>query len=374
MPAIWERYRDQFPVTKKLVYLNHAAVGPLCRPAAEAMQHLATDALEFGSEHYQQWMDTYEGLRVAAARMINSAPGEIAIVKNTSEGIATVATGIAWKPGDIVVAFEEEFPANFYPWKRLEANGVHVRWLSVFDELDRIDEACLGARMLAISYVQYLSGYRVDLNAIGEICARHGCFFLVDAIQGLGAFPIDVRAARIDALASDGHKWLLGPEGCGILYVRQEVQDEIEPVEFGWTNVAKYYDYASRDMALRPDAGRYECGTLNTIGCYGLRASFEFLLDVGVSNTAPAVQALGDRVWDGVTSLGFETLGRRSRESGAGIVSFRKPGVDSRVVVSKLRDAGIITAPRQGWVRCAPHFYIAPEEIDRMLAELAAIS
>lgn len=372
MQPLWQRHREQFPVTKKLIYLNHAAVAPLCRPAAQAMEHLAQDALEYGSEHYQSWMETYQGVRDAAARMITAKPGEIALVKNTSEGIATVAIGIDWKPGDIVVAFEEEFPANFYPWKRLEANGIRVRWLSVFDELDRIDEACKGARMLAVSYVQYLSGYRMNLEAIGEICERHGCFFLVDAIQGMGAFPIDVRGAKIDALAADGHKWLLGPEGCGVLYVRQEVQDEIEPIEFGWTNVAKYADYASRDMTLRRDAGRYECGTLNTIGCYGLRASMEFLLEVGVENICPAVRALGDRVWSGVTELGFETLGRRTEESGAGIVSFRKPGADSRVIVSKLREAGIITAPRQGWVRCAPHFYIAPEEIERMLEELKA--
>jgi len=370
MQPIWERYRDRLPVTKNLVYLNHAAVGPLCRPAAEAMQHLAQDALDFGSEHYQQWMETYQGVRVATARLINAAPAEIAIIKNTSEGIATVATGTSWKRGDAIIAFEEEFPANFYPWKRLEASGIEVRWLSIFDDLDRIDAACIGARMLAISYVQYLSGYRVNLDAIGEICRRHGCFFLVDAIQGLGAFPIDVRAAKIDGLAADGHKWLLGPEGCGILYVRREVQDEIEPVEFGWTNVAKYYDYSSRDMTLRPDAGRYECGTLNTIGCYGLRASIEFLLEVGIENTGPAIQALGDRIWEGVTALGFETLGPRSPETGAGIVSFRKPGVDGQAIVRKLREANIITAPRQGWVRCAPHFYIAPEEIDRMLVEL----
>lgn len=372
MQPIWEKYRDQFPVTKNLIYLNHAAVAPLCRPAAEAMRNLAQDALECGAEHYQSWMDTYQGLRDAAARMINAKPSEIAIVKNTSEGIATVAIGIDWKPGETVVAFEEEFPSNFYPWKRLEANGIKVRWLSIFDELDRIDEACRGARMLAVSYVQYLSGYRVDLDAIGEICERHGCFFLVDAIQGLGAFPIDVRAAKIDALAADGHKWLLGTEGCGVLYVREEVQDEIEPIEFGWTNVAKYYDYASRDMALRADAGRYECGTLNTIGCYGLRAAMEFLLEVGIDKVSPAVRELGDRVWEGVTSLGFETLGRRSAETGAGIVSFRKPGVDSRLIVGKLKEAGITTAPRQGWVRCAPHFYIAPDEIDRMLEQLRA--
>jgi selenocysteine lyase/cysteine desulfurase len=354
--------------------MNHAAVAPLCRRAADAMQHLAQDALHFGSEHYQQWMDTYHGIRTATAQMINAHPAEIAIVKNTSEGIATVAIGLNWKQGDIVVAFEEEFPANFYPWKRLEERGVEVRWLSIFDDLDRIDTACKGARMLAISYVQYLSGYRVDLTAIGEICKRNGALFLVDAIQGLGAFPVDVRAANIDALAADGHKWLLGPEGCGVLYIRRELQDEIAPVEFGWTNVAKYFDYSSRDMSLRPDAGRYECGTLNTIGCYGLRGALDFLLEVGVENIKRAVQSLGDRVWNGVTALGFETLGRRSPETGAGIVSFRKPGIEATVIVRKLREAGIITAPRQGWVRCAPHFYIAPEEIDRMLEVLKLTS
>ncbi len=335
---LWKKYRDQFPVTERLVYLNHAAVTPLCRAAAEAMQHLAQDALDYGSDHYQKWMETYAGLRASTARLINATPAEIAIVKNTSEGIATVATGIKWKKGDVVVAFSEEFPANFYPWKRLEAAGVEVRWLSIFDDLECIDKACKGARMLAISYVQYLSGYRVDLEKIGEICHRRGCFFLVDAIQGMGAFPIDVRAAHIDALAADGHKWLLGPEGCGVLYVRREVQDEIEPIEFGWTNVAKYYDYSSRDMTLRADAGRYECGTLNTIGCYGLRASIDFLLEVGIENTAPAIQALGDRVWDGVAALGFETLGRRTPETGAGIVSFRKPGVESQMIVRKLKE------------------------------------
>lgn len=370
MQALWGRYRNRFPVTERLIYLNHAAVAPLCRPAAEAMQSLAQDALDFGSEHYQNWLDTYEGLRVAAARLIGATPREIAIVKNTSEGIATVAAGMDWKPGDIVVAFQEEFPSNFYPWKRLEARGVEVRWLSIFDDLDCIDRACEGARLLAVSFVQYLSGYRVDLEKIGEICARRGCFFLVDAIQGLGAFPIDVRAAHIDALAADGHKWLLGPEGCGLLYIKQERQDEIEPIEFGWTNVAKYYDYSSRDMTLRSDAGRYECGTLNTIGCYGLRASIEFLLEVGMEQTAPAIQALGDRIHRGVTAMGFETLGRRSPETGAGIVSFRKPGIEAHAIVRKLKDASIVTAPRQGWVRASPHFYIAPAEIDRMLAEL----
>jgi len=360
---LWEQYRSEFPVTERLVYLNHAAVAPLCRRAADAMKRFADDALLYGSLHYDEWMATYEGVRTATARLIGAKPAEIALVKNTSEGVATVAIGVDWKAGDRIVAFAEEFPANYYPWKRLEAQGVKVDWLSYLDPLDRIDQATRGARLLAISFVQYLSGYRADLAAIGEICHRHGAFFFVDAIQGLAAFPLDVELMHIDALAADGHKWLLGPEGCGVLYVRQERQDEIEPVEFGWTNVAGYADYASRDMALRKDAGRFEPGTLNTIGCYGLRAAIEFLLEVGVDRTGPAVQALGDQVAQGARSKGYEVMGERTPATGAGIVAIRSPKVDHRMVVRQLRDRGFAVAPRQGWVRVSPHFYISPAEI-----------
>ena len=367
---LWVRHRNQFPVTEHLIYLNHAGVAPLCKRAADSMKQLADDACLFGSLHYDQWLDAYEGLRVASARMIGADRSEIAIVKNTSEGVATIALGIDWRPGDTVVAFEEEFPANFFPWKRLESKGVRVKWLRFADPLDRIEEAARGARLLAISFVQYLGGYRADLPAIGEICRRNGVFFFVDAIQGLGAFPLNVRAAGIHALAADGHKWLLGPEGCGILYIQKELQDSIEPVEFGWTNIAGYNDYACRDMALRPDAGRYECGTLNTIGCYGLRAAIEYLLEIGVENIAPAVQALADQLAEGAERKGYELLGQRTPSTAAGIVSFQKEGVDSRLIVRQLKDKGIIAAPRQGWVRTSPHFYESPEEMERVIAAL----
>jgi selenocysteine lyase/cysteine desulfurase len=194
----------------------------------------------------------------------------------------------------------------------------------------------------------------------------------VDAIQGLGAFPLDVRRARIHALAADGHKWLLGPEGCGILFVQKDIQDGIEPVEFGWTNVASYADYANRAMILRPDAGRYECGTLNTVGCYGLRAAIELLLEVGVERIAAHVQDLGDRIAAGVSAKGYEVLGMRTARTGAGIVSFRRPGLDARAIVSLLRDKAIVAAPRQGWVRTSPHFYAGPEDVERLLRALPA--
>ena len=364
------KYRDQFPVTEKLVYLNHAAVAPLSRRSAEAMKKLADDVLLYGSYHYDQWLDAYQGVRDASARLIGADRAEIAIVKNTSEGISTVAAGLDWRAGDKVVAFREEFPANYFPWKRLEEVGVEIQWLSVADSLDAIDAAAEGARLLAISFVQYLSGHRANLEAIGEICHRHGVLFFVDAIQGLGAFPLDVRKSRIHALSADGHKWILGPEGCGILYIQRDLQDSVQPVEFGWTNVARYNDYASRDMSLRPDAGRYECGTLNTIGCFGLRAALEFILEVGVDNIAPAVRELADGVADGAQRKGYTLCVERTEENAAGIVSIQKADVDSRLIVRHLKDKGFFAAPRQGWVRVSPHFYITREEIERFVEAL----
>jgi selenocysteine lyase/cysteine desulfurase len=363
-------YRNEFPVTEQLVYLNHAAVAPLCRRAAEAMKWVAEDALHFGSLHYDKWMAAYEGLRSATARLINAKPGEIAIVKNTSEGIATIALGLKWKAGDRIVAFKEEFPANYYPWLRLSEKGVEITWLSIYDPLEKIAAAARGARLLAISYVNYLSGFRVNLDAIGELCRRHNCFFFVDAIQGMGAFPIDVQRSHIDALSADGHKWMLGPEGNGVLFVRSDRLDEIEPVEFGWTNVAKYADYASRDMTLRQDAGRYECGTLNTVGCFGQRAALELLLEIGMEPVSAAVLALADQIYDGVRAKGYDVLVERTPESRAGIVTFRHPTISSPIVFGMLREAGVAAAPRQGWIRTSPHFYVSKDDISRVLEVL----
>ena len=367
---LWNRYRDQFPVTKNLIHLNHAAVAPLCKPAADAMRWLATDCEQYGSLHYEAWMATYEGLRRATAQLINSDPSEIAIVKNTSEGIATIANGLSWKPGDRIVVFEEEFPANQYPWQRLASKGVTLEWLRADGPMEKLEQAARGARMVALSFVQFLTGFRADLETVGKICQKNGCFFFVDAIQGMGYYPLDVQKCHIHALAADGHKWLLGPEGCGVLYVRSDVQDQIEPLEFGWTNVQNYSDYGQRTLTLRSDAGRYEPGTLNTIGIYGLEASIKFLLEVGIDQVSEAVLARTKQIHDGVLEKGYEILGERTPACDSGIVSFRKSGVDSRVVHKQLKDNGILTAPRAGWVRAAPHFYISPEDVQRFLAVL----
>jgi cysteine desulfurase / selenocysteine lyase len=367
------RYRDEFPVSRELIYLNHAAVAPLSRPAAAAMKYLADDVCGHGALHYDKWMEAYAGLRTAAAKLVNASPGEIAIVKNTSEGISTVAEGLDWKPGDTVIVFEEEFPANYYPWFRLERRGVELTRLSIYDPIEKIAAAIRDARLLAVSYVNYLSGFRVNLQQIGKLCNDHGCFFFVDAIQGMGAFPIDVEACHIDALAADGHKWMLGPEGNGVLYVREKWLDAIEPIEFGWTNPINYADYSRRDMTLRRDAGRFECGTLNTIGCFGQRASIEFLLEIGIDNIAAAVDSLASGLDASVRAKGYEVITPRTRDTGSGIVSFRHPAIDCRSILKDLERNRIVAASRQGWIRMSPHFYVSPDEMERVIQVLPAV-
>ena len=297
---------DAFPILKNWDFFNHAGVSPIPRVAADAIRQYAAES-EQGAYMETHWYKQIELLRASAAKLINADKDEIALVKNTGEGLSIVANGIAWKPGDRIVTTNVEYPSNIYPWMDV-ANRFGAELITVPEEispdgaarasLEKILQAAdhPRTRMLTISHAEYASGQRHDIAAIGAYCRSRNILICVDAIQTLGILPVDVQAMKIDYLSADGHKWLLGPEGCGILFVRKELQGDIEPVEFGWTNVAKYNDYASRYMTLRPDAGRYECGTLNTIGCYGLRASIELLLDVGVPAIGAAVQQLGDLV------------------------------------------------------------------------------
>jgi selenocysteine lyase/cysteine desulfurase len=369
----WEQYRPEFPVTERWAYMNHAAVAPLSRRAAAAMQGAIEDVCRNGVANHKDWDQVYSSLRSSAARLIGATADEIAIIKNTTEGLSVAANGLDWRPGDVAVAVEGEFPANYYPWQHLHKRGVDVRWVAQRGgriELEDLDRACRGARLLTISFVQYLSGFRIDLEAVGEICARHGCLLVVDAIQGLGVFPLDVRKAGIHALAADGHKWLLGPEGCGILYIASEVIPQIEPTEFGWTSVARWRDYQSHDMTPRPGAARYECGTLNTAGCYGMRAAIDLLLEVGIERIGERVAAMARRIAAGVQARGYQVLTEPDGGSTSGIVAFRKEGVDAVEAVGRLAAQGIAVAPRSGWIRASPHFYASDAEVEKLLAAL----
>lgn len=365
----FSRYQDEFPVRKSYIYFNHASVAPLPRRSAKAMQNFAQQVMEHAANRYSEWLRTYQGVRAAAAAMLGCDPGEIALTKNTSEGLAVVANGLDWRPGDIVVGIEDEFPANYFPWLRLQRRGVKTRWLKLHRgriELEELDRACCGARLLAVSFVQYLSGFRIDLDAVGEVCRRRGALLVVDGVQGLGPYPVNVKRSGVHALSASAHKWLLGPEGCGVLFLDRELLPRVEPVEFGWTNVEGSETY-SRDERLRTDASRYECGTLNTIGYIGLEKSLELFLEIGADRMARCVNRAAQHVYTGAREKGYELLAERIPECGSGIVSLRKEGVDSQQAVAELKRQAVVTAHRAGWIRVSPHFYAGEEEVAKFL-------
>jgi len=364
-------YRSLFPVTAFSIYVNHAAVAPISRRVHDAMASLLEDVQQFGAEHWQRWTETYSNVRRSLAQLLNAEASEIAFTKNTSEGISMFASGLDWQPGDEVVSIEGEFPTNFYPWKALERRGVVLR-LAPAEQGRVSQEAILGAltsrtRVVTVSFVQYLSGFRLDLEKLGQACVAHGCLLFVDAIQGLGAFPVDVKRANIAGLAADSHKWMLGPEGAALLYVNRRVMDEITPPEIGWTTVRHWSDFSRRDLSWRDDARRYECGTLNTVGVYGLGAAVNLLLEVGVTNIAERVLQLTDRLRDGLLAQGHSVFGPRAREEASGIVSFVPRQGGAERLLERFLAHRVQVAARGGMVRIAPHFYNTEEEIDRVL-------
>jgi selenocysteine lyase/cysteine desulfurase len=371
MPLDVQHYRALFPVTESSIYMNHAAVAPISRRVRDAMVGLLDEVQQSGAEHWERWMETYGGVRRSLAQLLNADPGEIAFAKNTSEGISTFANGLDWQPGDEVVSIEGEFPANFYPWKALEKRSVVLRLVPA-DEGRVSLESILGAlssrtRVVAVSFVQYLSGFRLDLEKLGQACAAHGCLLFVDAIQGLGAFPVDVRRAHIAGLAADSHKWMLGPEGSAVLYVNRQVMESITPSEVGWTTVRHWSDFSRRDLSWRDDARRYECGTLNTVGIYGLGAAVNLLLEIGIPNIAERVLDLTDRLRAGLLAQGHSVFGPHARAEASGIVSFvpRRGGAER--LLERFLTHRVQVAARGGMVRIAPHFYNTEEEIDRVL-------
>jgi selenocysteine lyase/cysteine desulfurase len=371
MPVDIQHYRSLFPVTASSIYMNHAAVAPISRRVRDAMVGLLDEVQQCGAEHWQGWVETYDAVRCSLAQLLNAEPSEIAFAKNTSEGISIFANGLDWRPGDEVVSIEREFPANFYPWKALEKRGVALRLVPA--EAGRVSqETILGAltsrtRVVTVSFVQYISGFRLDLEKLGQACAACGCLLFVDAIQGLGAFPVDVKRAHIAGLAADSHKWMLGPEGSAVLYVNRQVMERITPREIGWTSVRHWSDFSRRELSWRDDARRYECGTLNTVGIYGLGAAVNLLLEVGIPNVAERVLDLTDRLRSGLLAQGHSVFGPRARAEASGIVSFVPHQGEAERLLEWFLDHRVQVAARGGMVRIAPHFYNTEEEIDRVL-------
>lgn len=368
--------RAAMPACQERIYLDHAGVAPLSGPAAEAVAEAAADMARNGWLNSKRWGRLVERGRVLFARMIGAAPGDIAYVKNTSQGLLLAANSLPLREGDNVVVFHGEFPANVYPWLALAHRGVEARW--VRPESDRRIPPDLVAaamdsrtRVVALSAVQFASGFRADLGAIGDLCRARGAYFVVDMIQGAGAVPMDVSETPFDIGAADGHKWLLGPEGIGYLYCRPEILDQLAPTYMGWNSVRNAYDFEHYDPTPRPDARRFEEGSLNILGACGLAASVELLEGWGRDWVFARILELTHHVAEEVRRRGWELLSpMKHREERSGIVIFRVPGRDPGALVKSLASGGVLCAARGGGIRFSPHAYNTEDEIDEAFRRL----
>lgn len=372
------QWNDEFPQDPAICYLNHAAVAPWPKRAAEAVKAFACENLHQGARDYPRWVQLEHRLRGQLQTLLNApGKGDIALVKNTSEALSFVAMGLDWTEGDEVLISDEEFPSNRIPWEALAPRGVRLRQVSLngADPEGALIEAMGPAtRLLSISSVQYASGLRMDLARLGRACRERGILFCVDAIQSLGAIELDVQAIHCDFAMADGHKWLLGPEGLGVFYCRREVRDRLHLTQFGWHMVEALGDYDRADWMPASTARRFEPGSPNTLAQHALSASLELLLEVGLGRIQEALQQRTAYLIQSLGALpGARLLSPATPERRAGIVTFSFAGIDSQWLYQRLMQAGVVCAARGGGVRWSPHFYTSQQVLDRALGILRGL-
>lgn len=362
----------EFPQDENLLYLNHAAVSPWPRRTAAAVTGFALENVSEGARHYPRWMETEQQLREQLRTLINAPNTQsIALLKNTSEALSVVAGGIPWQPGDNVVSSNQEFPSNRIPWQARQKHGVEFREVELNDqdpEQALMDACDCQTRVLTVSSVQYGSGLKLDLERLGEFCRSRNIRFCIDAIQSIGARPLDVQACQADFVMADAHKWMLGPEGIALFYCRSELLETLELHQYGWHMVANAGNYDAKDWAPAPDARRFECGSPNMIGIHALSASLSLLLEIGMQTVGELIE---ERVryliseLEGVNGLQLLTPADPARH--AGIISFHIEGVDHAGLHKHLMQRQVICAHRFGGIRFSPHCYTGMEKIARAI-------
>ena len=322
--------RVAMPVTENYAYFDHAAVAPLPAPAAAAMSDYAASFRDHGDVHWPKWRGRVEACRAGLTSLLNASEDEVAVIRNTTEAIGLVAEGLDWREGDNVVVPASEFPSNLLPWRNLMSRGVEVR--EVPAEHERLDpaavrDACDGrTRLVAASWVGYATGWRNDPADLCAVAHDAGALFLLDAIQGLGVLPLDVREVPVDFLCADGHKWLLGPEGAGVLYVRGDRLGDLRPLLVGWNSVAEAGNYGAATLTLKESAARYEGGTYATACAAGLAASLDLLADLPVGARHARLHELTALLCDGLRSAGCAIASDRTPGRTSGIVAFAPAG------------------------------------------------
>ena len=369
-----------FPILSRLDFFNHAGVAPISAAGGKALRDYA-DQAERQAYVDSGWYQHIDEVRRLAAELIRAPNGrEIAFVPNTTSGLAMVANGLEFHSGDQIVITSVEYPANRYPWEDLvkrfgvELVEVAPRGDGRIDVEDVIEAMTDHTRVVSVSHVQYGSGFRIELRPLADMVHRVGGYLCVDAIQSAGVVPVDVSrdGADIDFLSADGHKWMLGPEGCGLFYCRKELVELLHPTVVGWMNMVNANDYGNYCFELLPDARRFEPGSHNIPGIMSLGASLRMLLDVGIEQVWSRVESLNAQLCEGCTRRGYQVYSPRDHErERSGIVCFthRDPS-RHRAIMKDLERRGIIIALREGRLRVSAHFYNTADQIDRLLASL----
>ena len=369
--------RALFPITERLVYLNHAAVSPLPTPTIKATEAQLHDVFESGSMHFRQWLSVKEEARRLLASLLGARPEQVAFMRNTSDSLSTVANGLRWKAGDNIVTFRHEFPSNIYPWLRLrETHGVEVRMCG--EQNGRVDQEELcnliddRTRLVAISQVQFASGFRANIARLAEATRQRDALLVVDVIQGLGVVPTNVEQEGIDVAAGAGHKWLLTPEGVGYLYLSDRARERIEPTLVGWVSVQSPEDYDNFDQPWNRCTLAWETGTGPNALIHGLKASLELLASVGTKRISNYLEELTDYLCERLEGVAYDVVSSRTPEDKSQIVCIKhRHGLSSMELYHRLAEQNIITAPRGDRLRIAPHFYNNHEDIDRLLSALS---
>jgi selenocysteine lyase/cysteine desulfurase len=369
-------YRAEFPISEMYVFLNHAAVAPVSHRVSKAVSSLAEEMCRCGIDGYPRWMEGVGAARRQAARLLGAGAHEIAFVTNTSEGLSVVAGGLDWRVGERVLVVRPDFPSNIYPWMDLERKGITVDYVSRREgriQVKDLEKALRPkTRLLTVSSVDFLNGYRADLAAMGAFCRQKGLLFCVDGIQSLGLIPVDVKGCHIHFLSAGGHKWLLGPMGCGVLYVAQEVVDLVHPKGVGWKSVRGENDFFTIRLDFKPDALRFEPGSLNLLGIHGLGAALDLLLEVGVARIFESVLAVNDLFVQGLRQRGLKIVTPLERSSRSGILSFM-PKADPEKTFYTLMEENIMVSERKGLIRLSPHFYNTEADVRRFFEVLDRI-
>ncbi|MFK8113543.1 MAG: aminotransferase class V-fold PLP-dependent enzyme [Rubripirellula sp.] len=368
------------PITRQWAYFDHAAVGPLSGPAAEAVAEFATQASELGDTVWPQWAAKIEQVRRDMGKLLSCGAEQICTVSNTSTGINLVAEGWPWQPGDSVIVPEGEFPSNLFPWQNQATRGVEVRIVPrrdgqvlVDDLIAAIDES---TRMIATSWVGYGSGYRLDVDSLVRQAHQRGVLVFLDAIQGLGMYPLDLSKTPVDFLAADGHKWLLSPEGFGVAMIRSEHLNRIRCGNVGWSSVKNSFNYAEPKLELRDTAARFEAGSANMVGAAAFTASLQIFLQIREHHGDQAIEhrvlKLTQLLNERLQAVGAVTRLPSAPEHQSGILTFEVPGIEPNQIRSRGLEKGVVVSCRDGGVRASLHAYNNEEDIDRFVQVVQA--